>query len=103
VNLDLSTPLELIGRPAEFQRIVQLLAQDGDLLIAGVPGSGRAVVRRAAREVERSAEVDCIRPQMVSDLCNCCATLLARCSRARRLLLIQKWIAQPACEFLSST
>jgi hypothetical protein len=64
VNLsDLSTPLELIGRPAQFQRIVQVLAQDGDLLIAGVPGSGRrTLVRQAALEVEAIVlEVDCIR------------------------------------------
>ena len=33
VNLDLSTPLQLIGRSGEFQHVVEVLAQDGDLLI----------------------------------------------------------------------
>nr|WP_155747851.1 ATP-binding protein [Scytonema sp. UIC 10036] len=59
----MSTPLELIGRSAEFQQIVEILARDGDLLIAGVPGSGRrTLVRGAAQEVGAIIlEVDCIR------------------------------------------
>ncbi|MBD2063997.1 ATP-binding protein [Funiculus sociatus GB2-A5] len=64
VNLvDLSAPFQLIGRQAQFQRITQVLARDGDLLIAGVPGSGRrTLVRRAAQEVGvKIVEVDCIR------------------------------------------
>ncbi|NJL63181.1 MAG: ATP-binding protein [Methylacidiphilales bacterium] len=63
VYLDLSTPLELIGRSREFQRIVEVLAIDGDLLIAGVPGSGRrTLVCAAAKEVNAVVmEIDCIR------------------------------------------
>jgi hypothetical protein len=63
VNLDLSTPLQLVGRSLEFQRIVEVLAQDGDLLITGVPGSGRrTLVRGAAQEVGAIVlEIDCIR------------------------------------------
>jgi hypothetical protein len=63
VYLDLSTPLELIGRSREFQRIVEVLAMDGDLLIVGVPGSGRrTLVRAAAKEVNAVVmEIDCIR------------------------------------------
>ncbi|PAX60776.1 ATP-binding protein [Brunnivagina elsteri] len=63
VYLDLSTPLELIGRSREFQEIVEVLAKDGDLLIAGVPGSGRrTLVRAAAKEVNAVVmEIDCIR------------------------------------------
>jgi hypothetical protein len=64
VNLvDLSAPFQLVGRQAQFQRITQVLAHDGDLLIAGVPGSGRrTLVRRAAQEVgAQILEVDCIR------------------------------------------
>lgn len=62
VNL-VSTPLEVIGRSAQFQRLVEILAADGDLLIAGVPGCGRrTLVRRAALEVGAIVlEVDCIR------------------------------------------
>ncbi|WP_347269585.1 AAA family ATPase [Trichocoleus sp. FACHB-832] len=61
--VDLSAPFQLIGRQAQFQRITQVLARDGDLLIAGVPGSGRrTLVRRAAQEVGvKIVEVDCIR------------------------------------------
>lgn len=59
----MSTSLELIGRSAEFQRIVDALAEDGDLLIVGVPGSGRrTLVRSAAQAVKAIVlEVDCIR------------------------------------------
>jgi hypothetical protein len=61
--LNLSAPFELVGRQAQFQRITQVLARDGDLLIVGVPGSGRrTLVRRAAQEVgTQILEVDCIR------------------------------------------
>jgi hypothetical protein len=63
VDLDVSTPLQLIGRSLEFQRIVEVLAQDGDLLITGVPGSGRrTLVRVATQEVGAIVlEIDCIR------------------------------------------
>ncbi|NEU73925.1 ATP-binding protein [Hassallia byssoidea VB512170] len=59
----MSTSLELIGRSAEFQRIVDALAEDGDLLIVGVAGSGRrTLVRSAAKAVKAIVlEVDCIR------------------------------------------
>ncbi|WNN87569.1 ATP-binding protein [Gloeocapsopsis dulcis] len=61
--MNLSTSLEIVGRSAQFQRIVEVLARDGDLLIAGVPGCGRrTLVRTAALEVGAIAlEVDCIR------------------------------------------
>ncbi|MBD2255080.1 ATP-binding protein [Nostoc parmelioides] len=63
VSLDLSTPLQLIGRSVEFQRVVEVLAQDGDLLITGVPGSGRrTLVRWGVTEVRAIAlDIDCIR------------------------------------------
>ncbi|USR90681.1 ATP-binding protein [Phormidium yuhuli AB48] len=55
--------LELFGRQAQFQEITHTLANGKDLLIAGVPGSGRrTLVRRAALEVgAKVIEVDCIR------------------------------------------
>ena len=61
--LEPTKPLELFGRQPQFQRITQVLARDGDLLIAGVPGSGRrTLVRRAVQEVRaKHLEVDCIR------------------------------------------
>ncbi|MCA1991758.1 MAG: ATP-binding protein [Coleofasciculus sp. S288] len=61
--VDWSAPFELVGRQAQFQRITQVLARDGNLLIVGVPGSGRrTLVRRTAQEVgAKILEVDCIR------------------------------------------
>ncbi|WP_234488517.1 ATP-binding protein [Oxynema sp. CENA135] len=55
--------LELFGRQAQFQQITHTLANRRDLLIAGVPGSGRrTLVKRAAAEVgAKVMEVDCIR------------------------------------------
>jgi len=63
VNVNVSTSIEIIGRSAQFQQIVEVLARDGDLLIAGVPGCGRrTLTRTAALEVGAIAlEVDCIR------------------------------------------
>lgn len=75
--LDLSAPFELVGRQGQFQRITQVLAHDGNLLILGVPGSGRrTLVRRAAQEVGvKILEVDCIRvtdgQRFVQLLCEC--------------------------------
>ncbi|MBD2139575.1 ATP-binding protein [Anabaena sp. FACHB-1237] len=62
-NLKFYTPLQVIGRSVEFQRIIEILAQDGDLLITGVPGSGRrTLVKGAAEEVNAIIlEIDCIR------------------------------------------
>nr|WP_210404216.1 hypothetical protein [Chroococcidiopsis sp. TS-821] len=59
----MSTSIEIVGRSAQFQQIVEVLARDGNLLIAGVPGCGRrTLVRTAALEVGAIAlEVDCIR------------------------------------------
>lgn len=63
VYLNLTVPLELIGRSAEFQRMIGILTDDGDILIAGVPGCGRRTLARgAAKEVgAKILEVDCIR------------------------------------------
>ena len=63
LKLEISTPLELIGRSAQFQQIVEVLARDGDLLITGVPGSGRrTLVKGAAAEVGAIIlDIDCIR------------------------------------------
>ncbi len=96
---ELSVSLELVGRPAEFQRIVQILARDGDLLIVGVPGSGRrTLVRRAAWEIEaRVLEVDCIRAtdgeRFVQLLCE---SLDQTFCSAIAQALIQAWLAGPA-------
>jgi len=93
-----STPLELIGRPAEFQRIVTTSHWDGDLLIAGFRALGGARWSRTRQLREIGAIVlGCIRATDGERFVRCWPTLLARCSQARRLLMIQSG-AQPACE-----
>ncbi|MBW4473801.1 MAG: ATP-binding protein [Stenomitos rutilans HA7619-LM2] len=56
-------PQQLIGRQAALKQVSQILADDGDLLLAGVPGSGRrTLLRHAARSVgARAIEIDCLR------------------------------------------
>ncbi|HEY9910079.1 MAG TPA: hypothetical protein V6D18_20995 [Thermosynechococcaceae cyanobacterium] len=56
-------PQNLVGRQAELHQICQILATDGDLMLAGVPGSGRrSLLRYAAKVVgSRIVEIDCLR------------------------------------------
>ncbi|WP_315790768.1 ATP-binding protein [Fischerella sp. JS2] len=98
VNLELSTPLELMGRSAEFQRIVEVLAADGDLLIAGVPGSGRrTLVRRAALAVGAIIlEIDCIRATDGERFVQLMAEAIAQNFDAVK---IQDWVASSGKEF----
>jgi hypothetical protein len=98
VNLELSTPLELMGRSAEFQRIVEVLAEDGDLLIAGVPGSGRrTLVRRAALAVGAIIlEIDCIRATDGERFVQLMAEAIAQNFDAVK---IQDWVASSSKEF----
>ena len=102
VNLvDLSAPFQLVGRQAQFQRITQVLARDGDLLIVGVPGSGRrTLVRRAVQEVGAAiVEVDCIRvtdgQQFVQLLCE---SIDQTFQSAATQALMREWIANEAME-----
>lgn len=56
-------PRELIGRQAELNQICHILAADGDLLLAGVPGSGRRTLLHYATQIvgARVIEIDCFR------------------------------------------
>jgi MoxR-like ATPase len=56
-------PQDLVGRQQELQQVSQILSIDGDLLITGVPGSGRrSLIRWAAQKVKaRVLEIDCLR------------------------------------------
>ncbi len=96
----MSTPLELIGRSGEFQRIVEVLARDGDLLIAGVPGSGRrTLVRSAAKEVgAKVLEIDCIR---ATDGDRFLQLLAEAISQNFDAMQIESWIKTTACKFFS--
>ncbi|MBW4522388.1 MAG: ATP-binding protein [Scytolyngbya sp. HA4215-MV1] len=56
-------PQKLVGRQNELQQVQQILEADGDLVIAGVPGSGRrTLIRWAAKGIcARVIEIDCLR------------------------------------------
>ncbi|MBD1899313.1 ATP-binding protein [Trichocoleus sp. DQ-A3] len=102
VNLvDLSAPFQLVGRQGQFQRITQVLARDGDLLITGVPGSGRrTLVRRAAQEVGiKIVEVDCIRvtdgQRFVQLLCE---SIDQTFQSATAQAFMREWIERKAAE-----
>jgi adenylate kinase len=99
-RVNLSTHLELIGRSAEFQRIVEVLARDGDLLIAGVPGSGRrTLVRGAAQEVGAIVlEIDCIR---ATDGERFLQLLAEEISQHFEPVYIREWLAKTAGEFFA--
>jgi hypothetical protein len=100
VNLNLSNSLQLIGRSEEFQRIVEILAQDGDLLITGVPGSGRrTLVRVAAQEISVVVlEIDCIRATDGERFVNLLAEAISQNWGAKE---IEKWVNQSASEFFT--
>lgn len=99
--LDVSTPFQLVGRQAQFQRITEVLAHEGNLLIVGVPGSGRrTLVRRAALEVGvKILEVDCIRvtdgQRFVQLLCE---SINQTFVSATDHTLMQEWIERKATE-----
>jgi hypothetical protein len=91
----------LVGRQAELNQVSQVLSTDGDLLIAGVPGSGRrTLVRYAAERVDaRIIEIDCLRATDSDRFLHLFAEGLLQAfeSAAERSLiqqLIQQWSAQ---------
>lgn len=99
VSLDLSTPLQLIGRSIEFQRVIEVLAQDGDLLITGVPGSGRRTLARGgAQEVGAVVlEIDCIRATDGERFLQLLAEAISQSWEAAK---IKTWVEQNAQDFL---
>lgn len=98
MSQDLATPLQLIGRSAEFQRIVEVLAADGDLLITGVPGSGRrTLVKGGAQEVGAIVlEIDCIR---ATDGERFLQLLAETINQNWEIDKIQNWVNHHASEF----
>ncbi|MFM7363545.1 MAG: ATP-binding protein [Cuspidothrix sp.] len=99
-RVNLSTSLQLIGRSVEFQRIIDILAQDGDLLITGVPGSGRrTLVRVAAEEVNTSIlEIDCIRATEAERFVQLLVETVRQTWEAEK---IQNWVNQNTSEFFT--
>ncbi|MFM7408191.1 MAG: ATP-binding protein [Cuspidothrix sp.] len=100
VNLNFSTPLQLIGRSVEFQRIIEILAKDGDLLITGVPGSGRrTLIKGAAKEVNTLIlEIDCIRATEAQRFVQLLAEAVSQNWEADK---IQNWVNESSSEFFN--
>ena len=88
------TPQTLIGRQRELQTVSQILATDGDLLLAGVPGSGRrTLLHHAAQSVgARVIEIDCLRATDSNRFLQLLAEgILTAFQAAAELTLIQHW------------
>lgn len=97
MGANLFTIEHLIGRQAELNQVSRVLATDGDLLIAGVPGSGRrTLVRYAAERVDaRIIEIDCLRATDSDRFLHLFAEgLLQAFESAAERSLIQQWSAQ---------
>jgi hypothetical protein len=87
-------PEQLIGRQAELQQVCQILAADGDLLLAGVPGSGRRTLLRfaAAAVGSRIVEIDCFRATDSDRFLQLLAEgILTTFQSPAELALIQRW------------
>ncbi|HEY9617133.1 MAG TPA: ATP-binding protein [Microcoleaceae cyanobacterium] len=87
-------PEYLVGRQAELLQVSQILAADGDLLIAGVPGSGRRTVVRFAAEAvgARMIEIDCLRVTDSNRFLHLIAeSILTVFESSTDLALIQRW------------
>jgi hypothetical protein len=87
-------PSKLVGRQTELDRVRHVLASDGDLLIAGVPGSGRrTLVRYAAQLVgARVIEIDCLRAIDSHRFLNLLVEgILSTFSTSADLVLVQRW------------
>lgn len=87
-------PNRLVGRQAELNQVRSILAADGDLLIAGVPGSGRRqLIHDAAQSVDaRVIEIDCLRATDSQRFLNLLAEgILVAFKTAPELALIQQW------------
>lgn len=101
-SLNSAQELELLGRQVELECIVATLKRDGDLLVAGVPGSGRrTLVRWAAQKVGATVlEVDCIRAtdgkRFIQILCE---SLEPTFCSAIAHPPVQKWLTGSAAEF----
>lgn len=101
---ELSVPLELVGRQAQFQQITRALACTKDLLVAGVPGSGRrTLVRRAAAAVgAKVVEVDCIRATDGQRLIHLICEGISQAVKSEgAIAFLQEWVREKAAPFFA--
>ncbi len=88
-------PKKLVGRQAELYQVSAVLAADGDLLIAGVPGSGRRTLVQSAAETvgARVIQIDCLRAINSQRFLNLLAEgILSVFNSDPDLTIIQRWI-----------
>ncbi|CAN1210278.1 ATP-binding protein [Tumidithrix helvetica PCC 7403] len=88
-------PQYLVGRQTELAKVSQILKDDGDLLIAGVAGSGRqTLVRWAAHQVgARVLTIDCLRTTDGERFLQLLAeSLMTVFTAPKELATIQTWI-----------
>lgn len=88
-------PQNLVGREQELQQVLEILSVDGDLLIAGVPGSGRrSLIRWAADKIgARVIEIDCMRATDGERFLLLLAeSLMSVFAAPEELTLIEQWI-----------
>ncbi|KAM3093819.1 AAA family ATPase [Phormidesmis sp. 146-12] len=87
-------PQNLVGRQTELRQVSKILAADGDLVLAGVPGIGRrTLVRWAARKCgARVIEIDCLRATDYRRFLELLAEgLIAAFESPKEVALIQRW------------
>ena len=87
-------PQNLVGRQTELRQVSKILAADGDLVLAGVPGIGRrTLVRWAAKACgARVIEIDCLRATDYRRFLELLAEgLIAAFESPVELALIQRW------------
>ncbi|WP_228021665.1 AAA family ATPase [Vasconcelosia minhoensis] len=88
------TPQGLIGREAELKQVCQLLQEDRDCAVTGIPGIGRRrLLRTAAKQVgSRSLEIDCLRCHSARQFLRLLAdSLIDVFSDPAELAKIQQW------------
>ena len=95
-------PQQLVGRQKELHQISQILLADGDLLIAGVAGSGRrTLVKWAAKKSgARVITVDCLRATDGDRFLKLLAeSLLNAFDRPKELLKLQQLLKEQPVAF----
>jgi hypothetical protein len=90
----LFVPSCLVSRETELDQISQILAQDGDFLLVGVPGTGRRTLLREAARLShaRMIDIDCLRSTNAIQFLRLLATsLTTQFSTSDEVTLLQTW------------